>query len=61
MNDLAVIMCTWKRIENFRKTLEMLINQDEKDFDLKTAESERSPRNLQGYLATMFSEIVLKS
>jgi hypothetical protein len=33
MKDIAIIMCTWKRIENFNKTLNMLSNQTEKEFD----------------------------
>lgn len=33
MNKIAIIMCTWQRIERFEKTLNMLVNQKDKDFD----------------------------
>lgn len=34
MNNVAVIMCTWRRPERFRKTLEMLSKQNNKNFVL---------------------------
>jgi len=58
MSGVAVIMCTWKRIERYSRTLDMLVEQRNKDFEFFVCNNNPEIRDQINLISNTYSNLL---